>query len=415
MHAELISVGTEILLGQIDNSHARYLSQELAALGISVYFHSSVGDNEVRVIDLVRKAISRSEIILLTGGLGPTQDDLTRDAVAKACDLPLVFSQESYVEHVLPYFARHGRLASESNRRQAMRIGDAQFLVNARGTAPGQYLRFGSAHIFLLPGPPLELRPMFKESVLPILAQLTGQSAIVSRVLHLFGMGESAAAERVADLIDAQVNPTIAPLAAEGEMLFRLTAKADSQIEAQALIAPLETTLRERFAAYIYGVDDDSIASVVLEVLRRAGKTCALAESCTGGMASSMIVDIPGSSTQFRGGVVAYDNAVKTAVLQVPASLLARVGAVSEEVARAMADGVRRNFGADVGIGITGIAGPQGGSPDKPVGLVYIAVADECGAEVRAYTFSGDRMQIRIRAAKTALYMLYTRVRELNA
>lgn len=406
MNAELIAVGTEILLGQIDNSHARYLSQELAMLGVSVYFHSSVGDNEERATQLIRTALSRSDIVILTGGLGPTVDDLTREAVAKACAVPLTFSPEAFAEHVAPYFARVGRAMPETNRRQAMRVGNAVFLPNPRGTAPGQYVCHEGKHIFLLPGPPLEMRPMFIESVRPVLLRLAGADVIVSRMLHLYGIGESTVDMRIADLLQAQSNPTLAPLASEGEMLLRLTAKARNAEHAAALMAPLERELRERLGTYVYGVDDDTLAKVALRTLADRKATVALAESCTGGLTAAMLVDVPGSSAQFIGGVVAYDNRVKVSALGVSETLLLQVGAVSEEVAVAMAQGVRERLGADYGVGITGIAGPGGGTEEKPVGLVYIAVSGAQMTEVRRYDYAGDRAQIRIRAAKSALHLL---------
>ncbi|MCY0876394.1 MAG: competence/damage-inducible protein A [Firmicutes bacterium] len=414
MNAELIAVGTEILLGQIDNAHARYLSQELAMLGVSVYFHSSVGDNKERATQLIRTALSRSDVIILTGGLGPTVDDLTREAVADACGLPLAFSEEAFAEHVAPYFTRLGRSMPETNRRQAMRVGSAVFLGNPRGTAPGQYLFYEGKHLFLLPGPPLEMRPMFTESVRPILLGLAqaGGEVIVSRVLHLYGVGESTVDGQIADLLQAQSNPTLAPLAAEGEMLLRLTAKASSEAAAMSLVKPLEVELRHRLDAFIYGVDDDTLATVALRALSDRATTVALAESCTGGLMASMLVDIPGSSAVFVGGVVAYDNAVKVTALGVPDALLERVGAVSEEVAIAMARGVRERLHSGFGVGITGVAGPGGGTVAKPVGLVYIAVAGPEATEVRRFEYRGDRMQIRIRAAKSALHMLTQCVQE---
>lgn len=406
MKAELIAVGTEILLGQIDNSHARYLSQELAGLGVSVYFHSTVGDNEERVVQLVDRALARSDVIIVTGGLGPTADDLTREAVARSCGLRLTFSQAAFDRHVAPYFARIGRAMPETNRRQAFQVGSAEFLVNPRGTAPGQYIETNGRHIFLLPGPPLEMRPMFQESVKPVLARLVTDGVIVSRVLHLFGIGESGAAERIADLLANQSNPTIAPLASEGEMMFRLTAKADDEVSAKKLIDPVELLLRKRFGHLIYGVDADSLVSVTLDALRQRGLTMAVAESCTGGMLASMIVDRPGCSSQFRGGVVAYDNAVKVSLLGIDRDVIDAHGAVSEPVAVAMAAGVRRALGADVGVGITGVAGPDGGSTEKPVGLVYVAVSVADRTEVRAFQFAGDRAQVRIRAAKASLHLV---------
>lgn len=406
MRAELIAVGTEILLGQIDNSHARFLSEDLATLGISVYFHSAVGDNIDRLATLLQTALSRSDIVILTGGLGPTDDDLTREAVARVAGVSCVYDESAFETHVAPFFRRAGRTAAENNRKQAMRVGDAVFLPNPRGTAPGQYLRTGDTHVFLLPGPPLEMRPMYRESVRPRLLELVGEGVIESRVLHLFGIGESDAETRLKDLLRVQTNPTVAPLASEGEMLFRITAKARSHAEAQALIAPVEREIMDRLGRFVYGFDDDTLATVAQRSLIESGHSVAFAESCTGGLLTSMLVQIPGSSACLRGSVVAYDNAVKVGVLGVDPQTLERDGAVSEAVAGQMAEGVCRQLGADYGVGVTGVAGPGGGTAEKPVGLVYVAVSDLRGTNIVRRVFTGNREQVRIRAAKTALHAL---------
>lgn len=404
--AEIIAVGTEILLGQIDNAHARYLSVNLAAMGVAVYFHSAVGDNGERLTNTVALALKRSQVIIITGGLGPTDDDLTREAVAEACGLPLLFSQEAFAAHVTPYFTRLGRVPADTNRKQAMRIGTAVFLPNARGTAPGQYVEWKGRHIFLLPGPPLEMQPMVQESVRPVLTSLAGSEVIVSRMLRLYGIGESEAHDRVEDILRAQSNPTIAPLASEGEMALRITARAATLQAAKALIAPVESALLGRLEQYVYGFDDDSLAHAVLQALRARHARVACAESCTGGLLTALLVDIPGSSDSVHGSIVAYDNDVKERLLGVTPETLAAHGAVSAETAGEMAVGVRSLVGADYAMSVTGVAGPSGGTPDKPVGLVYVAVASERGVVIRERTFSGDRSQIRIRSAKAALHLL---------
>jgi len=404
--AEIIAVGTEILLGQIDNAHARYLSVNLAAMGVAVYFHSAVGDNGERLTNTVALALKRSQVIIITGGLGPTDDDLTREAVAEACGLPLVFSQEAFAAHVTPYFTRLGRVPADSNRKQAMRVGTAVFLPNARGTAPGQYVEWKGRHIFLLPGPPLEMQPMVQESVRPVLTSLAGSEVIVSRMLRLYGIGESEAHDRVEDILREQSNPTIAPLASEGEMALRITARAATLQAAKALIAPVESALLGRLGQYVYGFDDDSLAHAVLQALRARRARVACAESCTGGLLIALLVDIPGSSDSVHGSIVAYDNDVKEQLLGVAPETLATHGAVSAETAGEMAVGVRSLLCADYAMSVTGVAGPSGGTPDKPVGLVYVAVASERGVVIRERTFSGDRSQIRIRSAKAALHLL---------
>ncbi|MCY0869545.1 MAG: competence/damage-inducible protein A [Firmicutes bacterium] len=404
LKAEILAIGTELLLGQIENSHARYLSQDLATIGVAVYYHSVVGDNLVRATEAFMRALSRSDIVIATGGLGPTDDDVTRQALARAAGQTLRFDQDAFDRFVRPYFDRIGKSMTTSNRRQAERVGDATFLPNPRGTAPGQYFVLANRHVFLLPGPPLEMRPMYVEQVRPRLIELSGGGAIRSHAVRLYGIGESDAEERMRDLIEAQDNPTIAPLAGEGEMLFRITARADDAAQADALIEPVVRELHNRLGAFIYGQDEDTLASATLRTLREKGRTVAFAESCTAGLATSMLVDVPGSSAALRGSIVAYDNAVKTALLGVEEALLAAHGAVSEEAARAMAAGVKERVGSDYGVGITGIAGPDGGTDDKPVGLVYVAVDGPTGQSASCRVFAGGRDQVRIRAAKMALH-----------
>ncbi len=412
MNAELIAVGTELLLGQIENTHARFLSSDLATLGVSVYFHSVVGDNKERVAQAIELAAKRSDIVIVTGGLGPTDDDLTRDAAAQVFGLPMAFSDEAFSLHVAPFFSKLGKAISENNRKQAMRIGNAEFLPNPRGTAPGQYLLVNGRHIFLLPGPPLEMRPMYQEQVRPRLISLAGRSLIYSRVIHLFGIGESDVEMRIKYLMDSQSNPTLAPLASEGEMVLRLTAQAPSQDEAQALIRPLEDELMALLGEYVYGYDDDSLPSVVLRELTAQAMCVAFAESCTGGMLTSMVVDVPGSSRSVKGAVVSYDNSVKISALGVSQDTLLADGAVSEAVAIQMAEGVRQRLNANFGVSVTGIAGPDGGTKEKPVGTTFIAVASDRMTVAIHRKFAGDRAQIRIRAAKAALHLLLQVVRD---
>lgn len=410
MNAELIAVGTEIVLGQIENTHARFLSLDLAAMGIGVYFHTAVGDNEKRIIDAMHLAMSRSDIIIVTGGLGPTGDDVTRSCVAQALNLPLTFDEAAFVSYVLPYFQRLSRIPSEVQNSQAMRIGQSTFLPNPRGTAPGQYVIHEGKHIFLLPGPPLEMQPMYKEQVRSRLLALAGDAIIASRVIRFFGIGEADVESRVKDLLASQSNPTIAPLAGEGEVLLRITAKATTDSAAHELIWPVQQAVLDRVGEYVYGFDDDSVAFVTQQKLLSKGLTVAMAESCTGGLLTSLLVDLPGSSGCLRGSVVAYANECKQSALGVLAQDLKEHGAVSEVVAKAMAEGVRARFGSDFGLSVTGIAGPDGGTDKKPVGLVYIGLADASGARVLSRVFNGDRTQVRVRAAKTALHWLWKSV-----
>ncbi|MDI3256329.1 MAG: competence/damage-inducible protein A [Kyrpidia sp.] len=412
MKAEIIAVGTELLLGQIANTNARFLSEHLALAGIGVYFHTAVGDNRERLLSVLEIARARSDLIVLCGGLGPTEDDLTRETLAEFLGLPLELDPQA-LETVESYFQGMGREMPSNNRRQAMVIRGGRTIPNPRGTAPGQYVESGGRRYVLLPGPPREFEPLVVESVIPLVRSWMGREVTIrSRVLRLYGIGESSLAERIADLLAGQDNPTLAPLAAEGEVTLRLTARAASEQEALDRIAPVEAELRRRLGKYLYGVDGETLPVAVGRVLEEKGMTVAVAESCTGGLLGEMITDVPGSSRYFLGGVISYSNSAKQHMLKVPGDALERAGAVSEEVALFMARGAAEQFAADWGIGITGIAGPGGGTKTKPVGLVYIGVYHSAlGPWVKGFQFRGDRRQIRIRAAKAALYALWRRLR----
>ena len=409
--AEHIAVGSEILLGQILNGHARAISLEFAAHGLNLYYHSAVGDNMERILQSLEIARSRSNVVVVTGGLGPTKDDLTKEALAAFLNRPLELSEDS-LRALEAYFVARKRRMPEENRKQALCISGGEVLPNPNGTAPGQYVEADGVHYFLLPGPPLEMVPMLKNEVLPRLRTVfSNQTRIVSRVLHFCGIGESDVDEQIGDLTAAK-NPTVAPLASEGEMLLRITAAGNSDAEAQQYITPVEQMLREKFASFIYGVDDETLPSVVLKVLSGAGQTLAVAESCTGGLIASMLTAIPGSSAYFAGGVVAYQNEVKEKQLGVRSETLTAFGAVSEQTAREMAEGVRSRLNSTYGLSVTGIAGPSGGTPEKPVGLVYGAVAGPDGTQVFRMQFRGSREQVRIRTAKQMLWRLWRMVVE---
>ncbi|MFD1674637.1 competence/damage-inducible protein A [Alicyclobacillus fodiniaquatilis] len=409
--AELLAIGSEILLGQIHNAHARFISAELAKHGLYVYHHVAVGDNEARIQAAYQTAVTRSNVVIVTGGLGPTVDDLTKEALAAFLARKLVLSNEALAQ-LETYFAHRQRKMPEENRKQAYCIEGGELIPNPNGTAPGQYIFAKNVHFFLLPGPPLEMQPMLRDYVLPKLLDVFGGSqALVSRILHFCGIGESDVDEQVRDLT-ASANPTVAPLAGEGEMLLRITATAGSEEAAKAKIAPIEADIRRRFGSYIYGVDDDTLPTVVGRMLEEQRATIGVAESCTGGMLAAMFTDIPGSSAYFLGGIVAYDNHVKEALLGVPANVLETKGAVSEETAKAMAEGVRSRLQSTYGIGITGIAGPGGGTADKPVGLVFVAVADASGTEVFRLQYRVSRQQVRLRTCKQALWRLLNRMQQ---
>lgn len=403
--AELLAVGSEILLGQIHNAHAQYISQELAKSGFYVYHHGAVGDNEARIMAAFKTAAARSNVVIVTGGLGPTRDDLTKEALARFLGRDLVLSEEA-LAHLERYFAHRKRPMPEENRKQAFCIEGGSLIPNENGTAPGQYIFAQDVHFFLLPGPPLEMRPMLGAYVLPKLMEVFGEAQIlISRVLHFCGIGESDVDEAISDLT-SQDNPTVAPLAGEGEMLLRITATASTEQEAKARIAPVESNLRSRFSEFIYGVDDDTLPSVVLDALVAKGQTLGVAESCTGGMLAQMLTDIPGSSSAFYGGIVAYDNRVKERLLSVPSHVLATEGAVSEATAIAMAQGCRQALLTTYAASITGVAGPGGGTPEKPVGLVYVAIADQNDTQVFRLQLRGSRAQIRLRTCKQVLWRL---------
>ena len=408
MRAEIISVGTELLLGEIVDTNAAFLGRRLAELGVDIYHRQTVGDNQGRLVAAFKLALSRSDLVLVSGGLGPTMDDLTREALAEVLGARLVLD-EGAVRHLEAYFTRLGRPMTDNNRRQAYRPEGADFIANRRGTAPGILARYQGRTIICMPGVPRELETMFEGEVIPrLLRNSNGEKnrVIKSRTLLLTGLGESAAENAIADIIKEQTNPTIAPYAGLGEVRLRLTATAAGAEEALALIHPLEARLRERLGDVIYGVDGDTLEGVVAEKLTNRGLILAVAESCTGGLVSHRLTNIPGSSVFFRQGMIVYSNEAKKELLDVPDEVLEEFGAVSSQVAEAMARGVRLAGDADLGLAITGIAGPGGATPTKPVGLVYLALAYDGDCLVEKHTFSGQREEVKYRASQAALNLL---------
>lgn len=412
MRAELIAVGTELLLGQIANTNAQFLSQRLAGLGIHVYFHTVVGDNDERLLFVTRQAAARSDLVIFTGGLGPTQDDLTKETVAAHVGRPLVMDEDA-MDRIAAFFERRGVQMSENNRKQAMVIEGSTVFPNDRGMAPGMAVTHGGTTYVLLPGPPSELNPMFDQYVLPFLSGLLpAQQVFHSRVLRFFGIGESALEDRLLDLIEQQSNPTIAPYAKDYEVTLRITARADSVEAAEQLIAPVEAQIRGRVGEYIYGEGEMELHEVFVREMRQQQVTVACAESCTGGALSALITSVPGSSAVFRGGIVCYTNDVKQKVLSVPQEWLARDGAVSESVARRMAEEVRRICDATVGIALTGVAGPDP-LEGKPIGLVYLGIAVQgLPVRVKQLKLAGHRQAIIGRAAKSAMFYTLQRLKE---
>jgi nicotinamide-nucleotide amidase len=408
MSAELICIGTELLLGEILNANAQYLAQELASLGIPHYYQTVVGDNVARIHQVLEVACGRSQILLFTGGLGPTPDDLTTEAIAQFFDKPLVEKPE-ILEDIRQKFSRRGRQMSPSNRKQALIPEGAEILPNPTGSAPGMIWQpRPDLTILTFPGVPKEMHVMWRETAVPYLRGLGwGSQTIYSRTLRFWGIPESTMAEKVAPLLNLE-NPTVAPYAGNGEARLRVSAKAATEAAALSFIDPVAQQIRETIGADYYGTDDDTLASVTGKLLQAAGQTVSVAESCTGGGLGHLFTATPGSSAYFWGGVTSYDNQVKINLLGVNPDDLVHQGAVSAIVAEQMAAGVRDRLHTDWGLSITGVAGPDGGSEEKPVGLVYIGVASAQGVESFRYLFGAfrDRQFIRYLSACTAIDLL---------
>ncbi len=405
MQAEIISVGTELLLGQITDTNAAYLARLLALHGVDVLFKQTVGDNADRVRSSVQMALGRSDLIVMTGGLGPTEDDLTAEAVADAIGRPLVYDQ-AVADGIAAFFVRRRRTAPESIFRQARIPAGAQVIPNHRGTAPGLIVPVGDRTICLFPGVPREMEGLVEEGLIPWLRARQGDEVIQSRVLRIAGLGESVVEERVRDLIHG-TNPTVAPLAKTGEVHLRITAKG-TPAAVIPLIDRAEAGLRALLGDAVFGMDDETLHEVTARLLIARGVTLAVAESCTGGMVISRLTDIPGSSAFMQAGFVTYSDEAKVRDLGVPASLIERHGAVSGEVAAAMAEGVRARCGATMGLAVTGIAGPTGATPAKPIGLVFVSLARPGGTRTEELRFGEEpgRAGIRHLAAQTALNLI---------
>lgn len=408
--AEIITVGTELLLGQILNSNAQYLSHQFAALGIDVYRQSTVGDNSSRIAHDVRTAMSRADIVVLCGGLGPTEDDCTREGVAEALGLPLILDP---IAKALLEEQFAGRTMTENNLRQATAPQGAVILPNPRGTAPGLFIDHDGKLIFLLPGPPRELTHMFANEVIPILRSNGAvQGSIFSRTLHLAGIGESSLAATIADLIDAQTDPTIALYSRLGEVDVRLTTKALESKSGLSKIGALEQEIISRVGEYVFAYDQVSMAGALGQALLGKSHTLSLAESCTGGLIGHMITGEPGSSAYFLGGITCYSNQAKRELLSVSDETLRRFGAVSEECAAEMLAGAVCCFGSSVGIAVTGIAGPGGGTVTKPVGTVCLAYGSAANYQTTTLHLRGERSAVKERAAKEAMRRLLLWLKE---
>lgn len=404
MNAEIVCVGTELALGEILNTNSAWLARELAEIGIETLHHSTVGDGRKEMADAISHAAGRTDFVIVTGGIGPTPDDITRQVVAEVAGVELVRDEPS-LAHIRGLFAGWGREMAQSNAIQADFPAGSRIIPNPNGTAAGFHMPLGRAHIFVLPGVPAEMRAMWKDTVRPYLCGKTS-GVVITRTVNCYGRGESEITDIIRDLMEPGRNPLVGDTAEDSIIKIRLRATAGTIEEALSLVAGTKAEIAGRLPDVVFGEDDDTLESAVVKLLRARGLTVAVAESCTGGLVAKRLTDIAGSSAVFIQGVVAYSNDAKTRLLGVPAKLIEKHGAVSAEVARSMAQGVRDSAGADFGLGVTGIAGPEGGTPEKPVGLVYVAIASESGVESRELHLRGDRERVRDRTTKTILNIL---------
>jgi len=410
LNAEIIAIGSEMLTPFRLDTNSLWLTERLNSMGVEVKLKTVVGDDEARLEETVRDAMKRSEIVIATGGLGPTEDDITRKIFARVLKRQLIL-EDAILEKLRARFARRNMPMPEINARQALVIHGAQVLENNNGTAPGMLITEGKCTVALLPGPPREMKPIFDASVAPVLKQRAGDMLIMRRTLSIFGLGESAVDELAAPIYTKYQNPSTTILFKDGQIELHLTAQARNENETVKLIDDLAGRLDEVLGEYIFSRNNETLEAVVGQSLKMRGYTLATAESCTGGLLAGRITDVPGSSEYFLEGVVSYSNEAKIDLLGVPKKLIATHGAVSEQVAGAMAAGIRKRAGSTFGVGVTGVAGPGGGSPEKPVGLVYIALADDSQNTTRKFIFPGDRQFIRTLSVNAALDMVRRRVK----
>ncbi|MDX1359004.1 MAG: competence/damage-inducible protein A [Clostridia bacterium] len=405
MIAEIIAVGTELLMGQINNTNARYISARFPDADVYVYYHTVVGDNPQRLSECLKTALGRADVVITTGGLGPTQDDLTKETVSRTLGLEMVPDKDT-LDRIHRFFANRGRVPTPNNEKQGYFPVGSGIIRNANGTAPGCIIEKDGKVVIMLPGPPWEMEPMFEESVLPYFMK-DARCRLYSVYIRMFGIGESSMEDTIKDLISEQENPTIAPYAKRGEITLRVTAKYNPEDEdPESIIAPVLDEIRSRLGEYIYSYDNEELHSKVAHMLIDRNCKIAVAESCTGGMLTSMLTDIPGISAVLDMSVVTYSYEAKSTILGVDPKILEDLGAVSKEVAMQMAEGIRKAAGSDIGIGITGIAGPGGGTLQKPVGTVYVALADESGTSYKKLNLWGARDRIRHSTCLNALDMI---------
>ncbi|EPR12817.1 competence/damage-inducible protein A [Ruminiclostridium papyrosolvens] len=412
MRAEILAVGTELLMGQIVNTNAQYISSKLPEAGVGVYYHSVVGDNPDRLEDSLKIALERCDIVITTGGLGPTQDDLTKETISRVCGKKLVIHEES-LNKIKNYFSRLGRQMTPNNEKQAYMPEGCIVLKNNNGTAPGCIIETGEKVVVMLPGPPVEMKPMFLDYVMPYFKN-KGAYSLESVILRVFGIGESAMETKIIDLIDGQTNPTIATYAKEGEVTIRVTASVQEGESAEKILMPVVNEIKRRTGENLYSDKDETLDTVAAGLLLENNITIATAESCTGGLISEMLTDVPGISRVFMGGAVTYSNEAKMEYLGVKEQTIKAYGAVSRETAAEMAEGIRKRLKTDLGISVTGIAGPGGGTAEKPVGLVYIGLSSDSGTITKELRLSGNRKKIRTITALNVFDLIRRHVLKLE-
>jgi len=408
MVAEILAVGTELLMGQIVNTNAQYLTKRLNDLGVNVYYHSVVGDNPARLKECLRLALSRCDVVITTGGLGPTRDDITKETIAEIMGVKLVRHEET-LRNIKCFFERVDRRMMENNIKQADIPEGCIIIPNHNGTAPGCIIEKDGKTVIMLPGPPKEMIPMFEETVSPYFGKKTGQ-IIGSRMLKVFGIGESEMEMKIMDLVEAQSNPTIAPYVNMGEVVIRVTARSKNYDEAMKMIDPVIEKIKERLGSNLYAYDGETLEEIVVRLLIERNISISTAESCTGGMLASKLVNVPGVSKVFANGFITYSNQSKTDILGVSPDTISTFGAVSKETALEMVKGLIKRTAARAGIAITGIAGPDGGTPEKPVGTVWIAVMLDGEIEASIFKLNGDRERVRHTACLNALNMLRKKI-----
>jgi len=403
MNAEILAVGTELLMGQVVNTNARYLSQRLAELGVRVLYHSVVGDNPQRLTESLNLALSRVDIVIMTGGLGPTKDDLTKETVAKAFQRELVLNEQVY-QQISDFFHKINRSMVESNAKQAYLPEGSVIIPNRNGTAPGCYIEHDGKFVAMLPGPPKEMIPMFEDTLVRWFEEKAGQ-VLASRMMKVFGIGESSMENMIMDIVDEQVNPTVAPYVGDGDVVVRVTALAPTRTEADTLLEPVVSAISKRLGSAVFSLNGETMEEVLVRILKEKNLTVSVAESCTGGLIAAKIVSVPGVSSIFMRSYVVYSDRAKIEELGVDAAIVEQYGAVSSETSVSMVEGLHRKTGCDVSIAVTGIAGPDGGTIEKPVGLVYISV--KVAGEIRTESFrmNGNRERIRTVTAMHAMNM----------